>query len=195
MRRLDALGHDLRAELAGERRERGGQRTAVAIVVDPVDQRLVELDDLGAQLEHVAEAGVARAGVVDGEVRAGGRPRLHGPAHRLVVEDHLGLAQLEHQPRAPSRSAPGRACGGRAAPTATGSRTAAIGPAGGPTTAPPAGTAAPARRGCPPPTPPPARHPGRPEAAPACGPGPRSPRWRRRSSTRSVGRRPARPPR
>ena len=66
-------------------------------MLDPVDERLVELDDLGAELQHVAEAGVARTGVVDGQVRAGGRPRLHGPAHRLVVEDDLGLAQLEDQ--------------------------------------------------------------------------------------------------
>src|SRR4051794_14973180 len=67
---LDALRDDDRADVAGERDDRGGQRLAHRVLVDPAHERAVELEDLRVHARHVAEGGEAGADVVDRDAHA-----------------------------------------------------------------------------------------------------------------------------
>src|SRR3954470_6457130 len=67
---LDPLGDHRRAALLRERDQAGRQRLARAVVVDRVDQRAVELDEVGVEPEDVAQAREAGAGVVDRQADA-----------------------------------------------------------------------------------------------------------------------------
>src|SRR5207247_7022588 len=88
---LDPLGDDRDADVIGEGHERGGQGTPCALHVDVPGQGEVQLDEVGAQLEDVAQAGVARADVVDGHAPAvppelsEGSVQLGVVRHRHVV--------------------------------------------------------------------------------------------------------------
>src|SRR4051794_27003539 len=64
---LDAFGDDRCIDLGGERDECTGQRAAYGILVDVAGERDVELDDVRSQAEQVPEAGIAGAGVVEGQ--------------------------------------------------------------------------------------------------------------------------------
>src|SRR4051812_1781270 len=70
--RLDALGDQRRADVVRERHERSHQRFTAAVLTDTADEMRVELDDLGAQLEHVPEAREPGAGIIDSEPEAAG---------------------------------------------------------------------------------------------------------------------------
>ena len=61
------------------------------------DQRAVELDDVGAHAHHLAQAGVALAGVVDGDAGAAGAQRVEQALEPLDVEHALLLGDLEHE--------------------------------------------------------------------------------------------------
>ena len=67
---LDALGDDQRAGLGREADEGGDERSLDRVGVDVAGEPDVELDEVGRQLEDVAEAGEARTGVVDREAGA-----------------------------------------------------------------------------------------------------------------------------
>ena len=67
VRGLDAFGDDHGADLAGETDEGGGEGPPGRIGVDAPDQTDVELDDVGPEVEDVAEAGETGARVVDRE--------------------------------------------------------------------------------------------------------------------------------
>ena len=67
---LDALRHDRRVDLLGERDQAGCQRLPRAVGLDAVDQRAVELDELRLEPQDVAQAREARAGVVDRDAHA-----------------------------------------------------------------------------------------------------------------------------
>ena len=62
---LDALGDDLEVEGAAELDDRPGQHGPVAALADPVDERLVDLEDVDREPLEVAERRVARPEVVD----------------------------------------------------------------------------------------------------------------------------------
>ena len=64
-------------------------------MVDVPDQADVEFDELGLKLEHVTQAGVARAGVVDGQLHVR-RPRQRGP-QKCVVAGPGVLGDLHDQ--------------------------------------------------------------------------------------------------
>ncbi len=67
---LDALGDDVGAGLAGERRHREQDGARVGLVGRRGDDAAVELDELGADLAEHLEARVARADVVERELEA-----------------------------------------------------------------------------------------------------------------------------
>ena len=80
--RLDALGHEARADVAAEREERHDQGTACAVGVDCVNERAIDLDELGAQLGDDAHARVSRTGVVDGDAVAARAQLCGNPLQR-----------------------------------------------------------------------------------------------------------------
>jgi len=68
VRVFDAFGDELAADGVGEVHQGGGQGCGGGEQFGDQDQ--VELDDLGPQGQEVAQAGVAGAGVVDGQAQA-----------------------------------------------------------------------------------------------------------------------------
>ena len=86
---LDALGADRGAGGRGEADQRLQQRLARAVGVRAVDQRAVELEDVGRDADDLLQAGVARAGVVERDARAAGAQR-----GQLGLELALGAEQL-----------------------------------------------------------------------------------------------------
>ena len=64
---LDALGDRLQVQDAGQLDHGGGQRRRLAAFGDPVDERLVDLEDVDGEAPDVVERRVAGAEVVDRE--------------------------------------------------------------------------------------------------------------------------------
>jgi len=71
---LDALGDDAGPDLRGEGGHGTHQRTAIAVSVEVPHQLTVELQEVGRELDHVPQARVAGAGVVDGDPHPPGQP-------------------------------------------------------------------------------------------------------------------------
>ena len=92
---LDPLGHDRGVDLLGERDQPGGEGLPRALALDPVDQRPVELDELGLEPEDVTQAREARAGVVDREAHAELAQRVERLVQALVVLDPRVLGDLD----------------------------------------------------------------------------------------------------
>jgi hypothetical protein len=65
---LDPLGQHPGVELAGEAAQHLDQGRLGRVAVAAGDQRPVQLDQVGAEQHQVLEAGVAGAGVVDGQL-------------------------------------------------------------------------------------------------------------------------------
>jgi len=61
------------------------------VAVEIPDQLTVELQEVRRQLDDVPEAGVAGAGVVDGDADPSRQPRDEIPPERVVVLDRLLL--------------------------------------------------------------------------------------------------------
>jgi len=64
---LDSLRHHPGAQVEGQGEERPDRHLPRAVARHPVDQRPVDLDEVGAQLEDVTKRCVARPGVIDGD--------------------------------------------------------------------------------------------------------------------------------
>src|SRR5579862_2254856 len=84
---LDSLGHRHEAEHLGHVDDRGGERELLRALVDVVDERLVDLEDVDRKLPDVAERGVAGAEVVDRDDRGGERELLRALVD--VVDERL----------------------------------------------------------------------------------------------------------
>src|SRR5262249_27458757 len=98
--RLDALGDDLEAEVMAERDDRAGDQRALAIDVDLVDERAVDLERVDLEAAEVGERRVAGAEVVDRDAHALGAQRADHRLHlRGVAHQHaLGELELEAAP-------------------------------------------------------------------------------------------------
>src|SRR5262245_26334372 len=62
---FNALGHDVHAHAAGQLDERIDDRRRVALGADGIDEQLVDLDDVDAELQQIRETAVAGSDVVD----------------------------------------------------------------------------------------------------------------------------------
>ena len=95
---LDALRDHAGPDFTCERHEGTDQRVAMPVPVDVVHQGAVELQEVGGQLDDVTKAGVAGAGVVDGETHPAVQPRFELPLESCVVLHRRLFGDLEHQP-------------------------------------------------------------------------------------------------
>ena len=93
---LDPLRDDARADVAAEGEERHHQRAACAVGVDGGDQRAVDLDELRPQLRDDSHAGVAGAGIVDGDAEAARSQFRRDPLQQGEVGYRLTFAEFEH---------------------------------------------------------------------------------------------------
>ena len=76
--------------------QRHDERASRAVRVDGLDQRPVDLDELGPQLGDDPHARVSRAGVVDRDAEAAGAQLRGDPLQPREVRHGLALAELEH---------------------------------------------------------------------------------------------------
>jgi hypothetical protein len=95
---LDPLGDDTGPHLAGEGGHGPHQGPPVLVGVEVPDQFAVELQEVRGELDHVPEARVAGAGVVDGHPHPPGQPRGQVVPEQGVVGHRLLLGELDHQP-------------------------------------------------------------------------------------------------
>ena len=95
---LDALGHDPRADLAGERGGGAQHGLARRVAVDAGDHVARELEEVGPDLGDVLQRREPGAGVVDRDERAAGDPRAQPLAQQRVVEHGVLLGELDHEP-------------------------------------------------------------------------------------------------
>ena len=95
---LDALGDHARSDLAAERDQRPNQRGPIVIAIDAGDHLIIQLQEIRRELDHVAQTGVAGAGVIDRKARPGRRPGRKLFAQERVVVDGRLLGHLDHQP-------------------------------------------------------------------------------------------------
>jgi len=95
---LDALGHHLGADPAAKRDESldQGLLGLTVLVADAVDDLAIDLDDRRLERGDDREAGVARAGVVDGEAEAEAAERPNLLLEARHVGDGLLLGALDH---------------------------------------------------------------------------------------------------
>ncbi len=94
---LDPFGDDGGTECIETEGKHGRpQGPTGRVVVDAPREPDVELDDVGAEIEDVAEARKSGAGVVDGESHPVGSQLAGSLSEPLVVVDALMLGQLEH---------------------------------------------------------------------------------------------------
>ena len=93
---LDPLGDQHAAALSSEVDDPRDERLADIVVIDVADEPDVELHEIGSQLEDVAEAGEARAGVInrDPDLWANACDRRSKGG---VVLDRDVLRHLEHR--------------------------------------------------------------------------------------------------
>src|SRR5439155_16047520 len=92
---LDAFGDDLEALVAGKAQQEADEVSRRGVLVDVAHEGHVELDELGSEVGDGAEAGVARAEVVDGDAEPGAAQRLELPADLQEVAQRRALGQLE----------------------------------------------------------------------------------------------------
>ena len=89
--RLDPLGDEPQLALDREVAHAGDQRLAGGLGVDAADQVEVDLHEVRGELQDVAEAGVAGAGIVDREADGRSEPLELAAQSRVVVDlDVLG---------------------------------------------------------------------------------------------------------
>jgi hypothetical protein len=69
--RFDAFREEDSADFVAEGHERGDERASYRVDVDAAGEAEVEFDDVGSQVEDVAQAREAGAGIVDGAADAG----------------------------------------------------------------------------------------------------------------------------
>jgi hypothetical protein len=98
LRGLDSLGDDLRAGLGGEGAQRPHHRPMPRLVLGELDQGLVELDELRSEGEHVADARVARAHVVESDPAAALAHVRHLSRQDLRLREWGVLGELKDHP-------------------------------------------------------------------------------------------------
>ncbi|HEX3510490.1 MAG TPA: hypothetical protein VHT27_05255 [Solirubrobacteraceae bacterium] len=96
---LHALGHQARAQVEADRLAGPDGGALGAVIRDPVNQRAIDLDEVGPQLEDVAQRCVPRARVVDGDPEPLSAQRGELVEQRRVVVDHGVLGDLDDQLR------------------------------------------------------------------------------------------------
>ena len=96
---LDALGHRVRPQGAGEVDDRRDQGRCRRAPVKLVDEAPVDLDGVDRERSEVAERRVPGAEVVDGELHADGLQLGEDAGRPVDVESQHGLGDLEHQTR------------------------------------------------------------------------------------------------
>jgi len=72
------------------------KREAVRVAVDAVHERAVELEDVGRDPDHLLQAGVAVAGVVERDPRPALAQQLELEVQRRLGEEQLVLGELDH---------------------------------------------------------------------------------------------------
>src|SRR5829696_2445614 len=92
---LDALGHGVELEGVAELHDGVGQGGVLPTPADPVDERLVDLEDVDREAAQVAERRVAGAEVVDGQQHPEPLELPQPHAHRLDVADQDALGDLD----------------------------------------------------------------------------------------------------
>ena len=97
---LDALCHDRCPDLAREDHQGGREGSSRRVGVDCLGDRAIHLDDVGTQAQHVAEGGVARAGVVDRQTDAAFPEDTYELLRLGVIGDPGVLCHLHHDPGA-----------------------------------------------------------------------------------------------
>src|SRR6185503_19631314 len=93
--RLDALREEPGMDAPPERDERLHECLLGVVARDPPDDLLVDLDDRRVERGDEREAGIARAGIVDGEPEPQAAQRLDLALERDDVLDRLLLGALE----------------------------------------------------------------------------------------------------
>ena len=93
---LDPLRHHLAAGFARELHHRCGNRAAGRVAVDIAGDGHVDLDDIGLEIEHVAQAGIAGADIVDGDARMRAQ-RIERGGEGIIILHILRLGHLDHQ--------------------------------------------------------------------------------------------------
>ena len=94
---LNPFGHDggvVGVEPEGE--HGGAEGPPRRVGVDAPGERNVELDDVGPEIENVAEARESRSGIVDGESEAVRSHFRDGLTEEVVIVDAGVFCQLQH---------------------------------------------------------------------------------------------------
>ena len=92
----------------GEADQRLQQRLARAVGVRAVDQRAVELEDVGRDPDDLLQARVARAGVVERDPRAAGAQRGQLGLELALGAEQLVLGELDRRSRSGPRGSAAR---------------------------------------------------------------------------------------
>ncbi len=95
-RRLDALGDDPAAGIAGEGDQRRGERLARRVQVDVARERHIEFDQIRTDLKDVLQAGITCTGVVDREPHAVLPQGLKGTKQRVIIFDMGVLGDFQN---------------------------------------------------------------------------------------------------
>src|SRR5207253_8306069 len=93
---LDTLGDHHRAVLVGKSHHRLDQVLLDEVLIDAIDQRHIELDEIRLEVGNRAKSGVTAAGVVDGESISLVAELLEATAEFRVVLDGRALGDLDY---------------------------------------------------------------------------------------------------
>ena len=93
---LDAFGDDRGPGFLAESDQGRRECSASRVHVDIVDQRHVELDDVGIHPQNVAQAGVARTSIIDGQANATLSQVVELGQESVVAFNGLVLCQLAY---------------------------------------------------------------------------------------------------
>src|SRR6266849_3503046 len=90
---LDPLGDHAHRERMRERDHRLRDRRVVPFLVDPADERTVDLEAIDRQPRQIGEARIARAEVVHGDLHAQGLESLEDVGRLLAILDQHALGE------------------------------------------------------------------------------------------------------
>src|SRR5581483_3433766 len=92
---LDTFGDDFHAHVVGEVDQCFDDAHRIVVAADGVDENLVDLDDVDAELQHVRQTGMARPYVVDRHLHAELLDRGDHAARRSQALHRLPFGQLQ----------------------------------------------------------------------------------------------------
>ena len=99
LRRLDAFGDDVQAEVVRERDDRADHFQAAILDFHAADERAIDLDRVGSKPMQITERGIAGAEIIEAPLDADG---VHAPQRDLGgahVSDEGALGDLQLQAR------------------------------------------------------------------------------------------------